>query len=612
VVDRRSFIKIAGAGVATAACGGAISGTSSAPDRAFEHGLPLQELQYGQISFQPGIHQTQLEETHSVLMSLSEDSLLRPFRRRVGLPAPGVELGGWYSSDECGPSTFGQWISALARYYSITRNEATGAKIDRLVRAYAETIDSTGRFFKQYPWSAYTYDKLVCGLVDAHQLAHDPAALKVLARTTDAVIPYLPAKPITCVRDSCDEAEGFHSYTLPENQFIAWQCGGDARHLELAKRYLHHAFFNPLARGEDVLGGGHAYGHALALSSAAKAYLVLGEARHLQAAKNGLAFVEAQSYATGGWGPDETFLPHPKLPAGNSPVSRNLAESLANTRNSFETPDGAYAHFKLTRYLLRITRESSYGDSMERVMYNTVLGVKDMQSDGRAFYYADYHSLGRKIYASDRPDAEYGGRWHCCSGTLPQIAADYRISTYFKDEDGVFVNLYIPSTLRWEQYGAQMSLTQSGQYPLNDGVSLEITASKPVNSVIRLRIPAWAEAPSIRINGKKIAKTVESGTFATISREWNSGDRIDLELPRRLELKSVDAQHPDTVALVCGPVVLFAISDDTPKVTRAQLLAARQQGQGSAEWHVSTDGGRLRLIPFWAIKDETYFTYLTA
>jgi DUF1680 family protein len=104
---------------------------------------------------------------------------------------------------------------------------------------------------------------------------------------------------------------------------------------------------------------------------------------------------------------------------------------------------------------------------------------------------------------------------------------------------------------------------------------------------------------------------VRSGTFATIQREWKSGDRIELELPRQLDLKAVDDQHVDTVALLCGPLVLFAISEDTPKVTREHLLAARQPRDGIPEWRTELDKGTLRFVPFWAIKDQTYFTYLT-
>ena len=87
--------------------------------------------------------------------------------------------------------------------------------------------------------------------------------------------------------------------------------------------------------------------------------------------------VLAQSFATGGWGPNESFI---------APDSSGLYDSLTSTHRGFETPCGSYAHFKLARYLLRVTRDGRYGDSMERVFYNTILGAKPLQPDGQAFY----------------------------------------------------------------------------------------------------------------------------------------------------------------------------------------------------------------------------------
>jgi DUF1680 family protein len=99
---------------------------------------------------------------------------------------------------------------------------------------------------------------------------------------------------------------------------------------------------------------------------------------------------------------------------------------------------------------------------MERVMYNTVLGAKPLHQDGRAFYQSDYHKDdGHKFYFEGYFGA-IPSEWPCCSGTLPQIAADYRISTYFSDPAGIYVNLFIPSTLKWQQNGAQVSLGAVG------------------------------------------------------------------------------------------------------------------------------------------------------
>jgi len=75
-------------------------------------------------------------------------------------------------------------------------------------------------------------------------------------------------------------------------------------------------------------------------------------------------------------------------------------------------------------------------------MYNTIL-AKPLQLDGSTFYYADYNFKGKKIYRD--------GKWPCCSGTRPQVAADYRINTCFRDPGSVWVNWFIPSTVRWTQ-----------------------------------------------------------------------------------------------------------------------------------------------------------------
>src|SRR3546814_7603557 len=96
--------------------------------------------------------------------------------------------------------------------------------------------------------------------------------------------------------------------------------------------------------------------------------------------------IQEQSWASGGWGPGEFFI---------KPGSGELAETLfRNFKSSFETVCGSYAHFKLTRYLLRITRDSRYGDSMERVFYNTVLGA--MRSEEHT---SELQSLMRISYA---------------------------------------------------------------------------------------------------------------------------------------------------------------------------------------------------------------------
>jgi DUF1680 family protein len=553
--------------------------------------------------------------THSVLMGLSDDSLLKPLRQMSGLEAPGEDLGGWYHYNPdyvnsrdgdigfAPACTFGQWVSALARVYAITGDQATREKVLRLNRLYAQTISAD--FYVNNHFPAYVYDKLLLGLLDSHTHVKDPDAMAILEQTTKTALPHLPGHAIEhnvrwrTDRDPSDPSWTWdESYTCPENMFLAYQRGAGRQYYDLGLRYLDDkTWFDPLSRNENVLAGRHAYSYVNSLSSAMMAYMVAGSQKHLRAAQNGFAMLQGQSYATGGWGPDEQL---------RAPGSDDLYASLTNTHHSFETPCGSYAHFKVTRYLLRATRDARYGDSMERTMYNTVLGAKPLEVNGDNFYYADYNFDGKRVYKQKE------ARWACCSGTLPQVAADYRINAYFRAPQAVYVNLYIPSTLRWTENGAALSLTQRSDYPFEGQATFTVTSSQPTELELHFRIPVWAEGASIFCNGVLQKGLAVAGQFAALRREWKTGDRIELELPLKVRLEAIDARHTDTVALLRGPLVLLAVkqqqSDPLPQVSREQLLAARRVSDRA--WEVSAADRTVMMLPFTSLGERPYTTYV--
>jgi DUF1680 family protein len=243
---------------------------------------------------------------------------------------------------------------------------------------------------------------------------------------------------------------------------------------------------------------------------------------------------------------------------------------------------------------------------MERVMYNSVLGAKPIQPDGSAFYYSDYTFNAAKGFHS--------AKWPCCSGTLPQIAADYRISAYFRGSTGVYVNLYVPSTLSWNDGRGRYSLRQVTDYPYDSHIRLEITASMPTTFSVFLRVPEWAKGASLTLNGKRDSRKLVPGSFAEVRRHWKTNDHIELELPLLSRLEEVDAQHPDTVALVSGPLVLMALRDSAQTkplelLTREVLLSAKQASPQSRQWSVGSGAEILNLKAFLDIRDETYSAY---
>jgi len=608
--SRRKFLGIAGAAAGT------ILVSRNLPAWAADNSVkavvvpPLSVFNYSQVQLLEGPMRVQFEHNHDLFLHLDEDALLKPFRQREGMPAPGPDMGGWYdNSDDFSPPdnfhafipghSFGQYLSGLARAYAVTGSKPTQEKVHRLVRAFGQTVEPQGKFYVDYHLPAYTYDKTSCGLIDAHEFAQCPDALNVHWKATEAVLPYLPEKALSRleqrarhhknVADTWDE-----TYTLPENFFLAYQRGGNPRYKDLAVRFIEEDYFGPLAENQNVLPGEHAYSHLNAFSSAMQSYYMLGQEKYLRAATNGFRMVQEQSYATGGWGPDEAFV---------VPGKGLMEASLGTTHASFETVCGAYGHFKITRYLLRTTKDSRYGDSMERILYNTIAGANPIMADGTSFYYADYNYNAKKVH--------YRDKWPCCSGTFPQLAADYGISSYYKASDGIYVNLFLPSRLSWSQNNTPCTLTQTTNYPTENTIKFELSLQRPEAFTVYVRIPEWAGAKStVSLNGSR-AGGLTPGKFLALQRTWKDGDRVEIEFEMTTRLEAIDEQFPNRVALMYGPLALFGVGEIPARITRNQLLAATRVASSGHDWQVRADGGTLTLRPFANIMSESYRLYQT-
>lgn len=538
------------------------------------------------------------------LLAMDEDALLRPFRLAAGLPAPGPAFGGWYDpSPHFAPvkdmrgfipgHSFGQYMSSLARGYAVTGDVRLQAKVHRLVSAFGAI--GTKDFYRDYPLPGYTYDKILIGLIDAYRYTGSAEARALIAPATADVLSWLPeraldrnnpadqaTRPQTNLAFTWDE-----TYTLPENLYLAHDLGLGSSFDGLARRFDLASYFGALAAGNNVLPERHAYSHVNALASSLALYRHGAGDNYLAAARNGMQFVLDQSFATGGWGPDEFFI---------KPGSGGLGDSLGHSHASFEAPCGTFGHFKVGLGLICATGESHWGDSMERLLYNAAFGLLPVKSDGVAFYYADYNEYGGKYY--------YDQACPCCSGSIGQLFADIGRNAYLQDASGLYVNFYLPSTVQWHQgRGASVSLTQAGgDYPVGNRVAMRVTASKPTTMALRLRIPAWAGPKTIlMVNGKPQA-LAGAGHFTTLTRTW-SDDVIELAFDMSQRLEPVDSQHPDRVALMSGPLALFATGERLMTLPRDVLLTA-QRKVGGSDWEVSGIADAPVFKPFFAIGGE--------
>ncbi len=516
------------------------------------------------------------------------------------MPAPGRDMGGWYDAGGFVPGhLIGQFISGLSRIHAHTGDPEAAAKARRLVRGYGATFEKDGNPYaspKSSTWACYILDKYEIGLLDAASLAGVDEARALLPRVIEAAARFLPDH--TFDRVGVQNLPYDEPYVLPENLFQSYALTGEKRFLEMAKLYLlDRDFFDPLARGDNILPGKHGYSHVMALSSGAKAYEVLGGEKYLRAIRNAWDMMETtQQFASGGWAPQEKFV---------KPRSGELAASLTATHDHFETPCCFYAHAKLARYLTCFTGDARYGDGLERVLLNTILGALDPDDDGGYFYYSDYHARAAKRH--------YQRKWPCCAGTLIQSVADYPLNLYFRDARGIYVNLYGASEARWNANGVPVTLAQNTAYPESEHIELRISAEAPAEFAVHLRIPGWLERPAqLAVNGKTAPARVERGRFATIARRWRNGDTIDLTLPFSFRAVEIDELHPDTVAVMYGPVMLVAVDPPEQLSASARALARMAPVAGNPlEFECQAAGGAVRMRPFYQVRRETYSTYFS-
>ncbi len=600
--SRRTFLQSA-----TTAAGLGVIGArarwarAAAPARALPNAplQPLYEFGYDQVALTGGALKAQYDFIHAHYLALDNDRLLQVYREHAGLPAPGIDMGGWYGADGFIPGhAFGQYVSGLARIGRCTGDSACRSKVHELVRGFAAALDANPVPYAGEGawkmWPAYVLDKHMIGLIDACRLSGMPQARALIPRVIQGALPYI--SPVSRDRIGVKNPPYDETYIVSENLFTAAHLTGERRVRDLAVKYLlDKPYFDPLARGENVLAGRQAYSHVMALSSAAMAYLELGEPRYREAIVNGWKFLGEQSFATGGWGPNELLI---------APGSDALYSSLTTTANHFETPCGTYATMKLARYLLRFTADARYGDGLERIMWNGLLAVRPPDSNGNSPYYSSYNPGAKKVF--------YPQKWPCCSGTLVQGVADYVRNIYFHAPRALYVNLFTPSRVRWRTGGRAVTVTQETDYPSAESVTLKIETTAPVAFALMIRIPGWLEDDAeLRINGRAVSVAAQPGTFAALRRTWRDGDRVELYLPQRLRTEPIDRAHPDTVALLRGPITYSALNFAGPgtPVPRLHLPGVTPVTGLSATYRQRHAEQELLFVPFYQIQNETYDVY---
>ncbi len=534
-MQRRDFLKAAPL-TAYALTQVAKGATLQAPMPASR--IKLQPFDYDGVRLRDSYWQRQYQSARDYYFNVPDDDILCGYRRAADLPAPGQPLGGWCASNS--NTVFGQWLSGMSRFARALDDGAMRAKIAHLFTEWARTVKPDGDCGMRH----YPFEKLICGLVDMQLYGGYAGTTEMMEKVTDWAMKNfnrdrLPAGPVPWAMHSGRPGEW---YTVAENSYRAYQLTGNARHKDFADLWLYHDYWNKFADTAAPTNAHsvHAYSHVNTFSSAAMAYAVTGDEKYLRVIKNAYDFLQkTQCYATGGFGPVERIMP----PGGM------LGKALDYQQNSCETPCCSWASFKLARYLTQFTGEARYGDWVERLLYNGIGGILWIKDHGRHFYYADYRvSGGVKVYAREI--------YTCCSGTYIQAVSDFPNQIYYKDPKSLYVSLYLPSEVTWTRPEGEVKMVQETEYPQAETSTFTVNVKPSAAFALKFRVPGWSNDMSVKVNGTAADVACKPGTWATVERSWNSGDKVEVTIPLRLRYSAVDKEHPHRIAVVRGPVVM--------------------------------------------------------
>jgi DUF1680 family protein len=481
------------------------------------------------------------------MLSISNASLLHTWRLNAGLASHAKPLGGWEAPDvELRGHIMGHILSGLALMYASTGDVVYKQKADSLVAGLAEcqqVLDEGGylsAFPKQFinraiagedvwaPW--YTIHKVMAGLTDMYLYAGNKQALDVAEKMSD----WAYHKLATLTPEQLATMEKTEFGGMNEVAYNLYAITGNPNDKKLAELFYQHTILDPLANQEDKLAGIHANTQIPKIIGAARGYELTGDDKLKTIATFfWQTVIDHHTFATGGNSDNEFFF-------ARDQISKHITATTTETCNT-------YNMLKLTRHLFTWTADAKYADYYERALYNHILPSQE-EGTGMVTYLQSSKPGLFKTYSS--ADDSY---W-CCVGTGFENHAKYAESIYYHNDNGVYVNLFIPSTLNWEQKG--LKLTQQTRYPEESTTNLLIQQAAKGELSLYIRYPYWATSGvSITVNGKSVKITEKPGSYIELKRNWKAGDKVAINYPMSLRLVATN-DDPNKAAIAYGPLIL--------------------------------------------------------
>jgi uncharacterized protein len=371
----------------------------------------------------------------------------------------------------------------------------------------------------------------------------DPQIIPFMRRYFDHQLEHLPTRPL----------EGWGAARGAENVLpVLWlfERTNDPRLLELVDLILAQTLDWETYLTEHLAHGPatsfshftHVVNVAMALKLPAMRFARDGDRKHLEAVRRCFENLEAHHGMVNGMFSGDEWL------AGLGP------------QRGVETCAVVELMFSLEQ-LVRVFGEAEFGDRLERVAFNALPAA--MSADMRSHQYHQQINqvlctIADRDWTMSTADANTFGlepHFGCCTANLHQGWPKFVRALWMGTPSGGLAAVaYAPNRVSATVAdGASVMLETITDYPFKDTVQINIALDRPARFEVLLRVPAWCDAPTVRVNAEALEVERSPEGFLRLEREWRTGDRIELALPMRV---SPLERSNNAMALTLGPITL--------------------------------------------------------
>ena len=209
--------------------------------------------------------------------------------------------------------------------------------------------------------------------------------------------------------------------------------------------------------------------------------------------------------------------------------------------------------------LYQATGRMRYLQNMEKSIYNALLAAQS--TDGMSWMYFTPLRYEKHWFT---------GPTSCCYWSGPRAIARLPQWVYALDNQGIRVNLYETSEIRFQHEGRAVTLKQLSLYPEEGRVILHLQPDQPARFTISMRIPTGSNQACIKHNGRAIPCGSGADGYYRIQSTWFADDQIEMEFDIPV---AVEHFMGDRYGILVRGVEVFAVDQrDNPGLDIDQLF----------------------------------------